>query len=422
MELKAIRLKESVRITEMETSFLTQQYFVSMEGKQWKVKESVYWVIKSIMDEDTTEQFQIKYKQRFGNDIDMETVDYVISSFLIKRGFLIGTNDTVKKNELNIRSKYLWGRFPLIKEKYVEKVRFLQFMYYKPVSIFLATFILFSLSYCGYDLIKSGYTITKLLCISINDSIEVLLIFFFAAMFHELGHMSYLLKNNIKVGCIGFAFYYLSPVFYSDVSMAWELPRKKRQILDLGGIYFQSVLLAIVGCIGIVLNRKGLILACLIGMINILSNLNPFLKMDGYWFVSDYLGIPNLHKRTWLFWEEQVMGIFRIHSTKEKVLDEIKKREKRQFIVYSLLVVVYMLSFYIGLLTIGSDVIIQLGRDISSIVEAEEKIEIIANYLSKNFMLVFTAIMLVRIFAIAFIKVCSRGYKLYKKIKKAKAA
>jgi len=72
------------------------------------------------------------------------------------------------------------------------------------------------------------------------------------------------------------------------------LRRGQRAAVDLAGMYFQLVagtgLLALYTLTGYA-PLAGTALAI---DASFLFNLNPFLKMDGYWFVSDLLGIPNL--------------------------------------------------------------------------------------------------------------------------------
>ena len=46
-------------------------------------------------------------------------------------------------------------------------------------------------------------------------------------------------------GNIGFALYFIYPAFYTDVTKVWRLPRLKRAVVDLGGIYFQAILFVV---------------------------------------------------------------------------------------------------------------------------------------------------------------------------------
>jgi putative peptide zinc metalloprotease protein len=123
------------------------------------------------------------------------------------------------------------------------------------------------------------------------------------ALVHELGHASAVARNGFAPGQIGFGFYWIYPVFYTDVNAAWKLPPNKRLMVDLGGIYFQVLFVAALtplAFMGPVTNAVRLLI--LLSLYSVLQNLNPVFKMDGYWILADLVRIPNLHARTFQFW------------------------------------------------------------------------------------------------------------------------
>lgn len=71
----------------------------------------------------------------------------------------------------------------------------------------------------------------------LNLNIYILsgLLFFFilSSLFHELGHASACRYFDISHGGIGLGLYINIPVFYTDVSSVWKLPRKKDVLLML---------------------------------------------------------------------------------------------------------------------------------------------------------------------------------------------
>src|SRR5437588_7571472 len=97
--------------------------------------------------------------------------------------------------------------------------------------------------------------------------------------------------------------YLVLPSDYCDVSAAWTLP-KKRQRLAVGaaGLAFQWV--AGSGALrrwrvvepGTVVARSLATMAETCGLASLL-NLWPFLRLDGYYLLSDLLEVPNLRTR-----------------------------------------------------------------------------------------------------------------------------
>ena len=111
---------------------------------------------------------------------------------------------------------------------------------------------------------------------------------------HELGHASACARYGAEPGPIGFGVYWLYPVFYSDVSAAWQLKRWQRVVVDLGGSYFQLVVGA---CYAIALVFSGwepFGAAFMMILSTTLFSLNPVMKFDGYWVIADALGVTNL--------------------------------------------------------------------------------------------------------------------------------
>lgn len=116
-------------------------------------------------------------------------------------------------------------------------------------------------------------------------------------LFHELGHASACRRFECPHGDIGFALYIIYPAFYTDVTKVWRLPRLKRAVVDIGGIYFQAILF--VALTVYVMFTHDLFALRLLWVMNFMMffTLNPIFKMDGYWLLSDLSGLSNLHQQ-----------------------------------------------------------------------------------------------------------------------------
>lgn len=118
--------------------------------------------------------------------------------------------------------------------------------------------------------------------------------------FHELGHSVAALRYGMPPKGIGFGFYLVFPVFFADVTHVWALPKAKRIIINLGGVYFQGLftLLLLGGYYALAPawagSRELLGTIITMNLFVMLYSLNPFLRNDGYWIYSDLFGLPNL--------------------------------------------------------------------------------------------------------------------------------
>ena len=120
----------------------------------------------------------------------------------------------------------------------------------------------------------------------------------FSIFLHELGHVAACHRWHCPHGPLGFGLYFSMPVFYVDVTQAWRLNRRQRATVDIGGVYIQML------CVPLALllyywtgNATYLMVIITIDML-VLYNFEPFMKLDGYWLLSDLTGVANLHTRT----------------------------------------------------------------------------------------------------------------------------
>ena len=119
-----------------------------------------------------------------------------------------------------------------------------------------------------------------------------------SSVFHELGHASACRYYGVEHGGIGLGLYINFPVLYTDVTDVWKLPRKNRCLVNFAGIYFQCIILIVL--ILLYETTHYFLIRYLILIINFgfLITLNPFFKFDGYWMISDILGVANLRQRS----------------------------------------------------------------------------------------------------------------------------
>lgn len=115
-------------------------------------------------------------------------------------------------------------------------------------------------------------------------------------LWHEIGHATALMKFKLYPIRIGGGVYITKPVMFTDVTESWKLSRKERQYVNIGGVYFQGILATVMLLIFTVFGLTIEMNIILYSNLLMLANLNIFIKSDGYWFFSDFMGIHNLHK------------------------------------------------------------------------------------------------------------------------------
>ncbi|MFJ2458607.1 biotin/lipoyl-binding protein [Pseudomonas neuropathica] len=126
---------------------------------------------------------------------------------------------------------------------------------------------------------------------------------FFAKLCHEFGHAFMAKRAGCRVQSMGVAFMVLLPMFYTDVSDAWRVnDRRARLLIGAGGV-LAELLLACIALLAWSLLPDGpgrtaaFMLASATWITTLVVNLNPFMRFDGYFLISDFWEVDNLQGR-----------------------------------------------------------------------------------------------------------------------------
>lgn len=239
------------------------------------------------------------------------------------------------------KSTLIWHKEIINNEKLKKYSSFLEKLFYWKYILIVCsiTLILDIVFFIHTDNILNFNNIAN-----IDILIGLLIFVFISSLFHELGHATACTKKGISHGGIGIGLYLNFPILYTDVTAIWKLPRKDRCMVNIAGVYFQCFILIILLCL--YYEYKNDIIRYMILTINfgILFTLNPFFKFDGYWIISDLLGIPNLRKRS----KEYIAYLFGICSKSGKpYIFKTRKRNRIIFILYSITVNLFMGYYFI---------------------------------------------------------------------------
>ncbi len=118
-----------------------------------------------------------------------------------------------------------------------------------------------------------------------------------SAVFHECGHAAGCRYGGARPGRIGVGIYLVWPSFFTDVTDSYRLSRAGRLRTDLGGVYFNLIfMLGLAGCYAVTSNQV-LLLTIAITHLEMLEQLLPFVRFDGYFILSDLIGVPDLFAR-----------------------------------------------------------------------------------------------------------------------------
>ena len=118
-----------------------------------------------------------------------------------------------------------------------------------------------------------------------------------SALFHECGHAAGCRYGGARPGKIGVGIYLVWPAFFTNVTDSYRLSRAGRLRTDLGGLYFNAVFMLALAGIYAATSSEVLLLAIAFTHLEMLEQLMPFVRFDGYFILSDLVGVPDLFAR-----------------------------------------------------------------------------------------------------------------------------
>lgn len=120
---------------------------------------------------------------------------------------------------------------------------------------------------------------------------------------HELGHAYTAKRYGCRVPTMGVAFLVLWPVLYTDTSDAWRLTaRRQRLAIGAAGMTAELAVALVATFLWSFLadgpaRSAAFFLATASWVMTLTINLSPLMRFDGYYLLSDWLGIENLQER-----------------------------------------------------------------------------------------------------------------------------
>jgi len=171
---------------------------------------------------------------------------------------------------------------------------------------------------------------------------------FVVILAHEFAHGLTCKHFGGKVREIGFLLIYFQPAFYCNVSDAWLFPKKSHRLwVTFAGAYFETFLWALATLFWRVtepdttLNYLAMVVAAT-SALKSFFNLNPLIKLDGYYLLSDWLVIPNLRRKAFAWLRGRLKSVLTFTRAPS---ESVTARERWIYLVYGLLAGAY--SFWL---------------------------------------------------------------------------
>jgi len=233
-------------------------------------------------------------------------VERLVFELLQPRGLLVDPEDsTPELRRTQPKRGYMGIRLPILFPRVVTPICRVLGWLFTPWSVGVMVLPIVISQLWFFTGIRPAHDLTSH-SLTTGDALAVMLLVSLGSLIHEFGHAT----AGVRYGCrqitIGWGIYIYFQVLYTDLSEVWRLPRTRRAVVDLGGIYFQLLYLVGVAVTYRFTHAQNLLYCFLFSDLAIAGYLSPILRLDGYWLLSDLLGIANLRQQSVLLFRRAV--------------------------------------------------------------------------------------------------------------------
>lgn len=323
-----LRLLPGIELGELDSGSTEQAYLLTLpDGRNYQLARPLYHLASLLDGERTTAEVADALSTHLGRPISVDEVTAIVEQKLAPLGILAPPEDAASwgfdgsfgasamggpglgggfggfpgfggpGQGSADRSLGIMGRLPVLPARYLEPLANAVKYLYAPV-IAIPVLMLIALAHV-YAYRELGPRLVDLNPFTIP--LAVVLLGPIAAQlttpWHELGHAAAARYFRARHGPLGVGLMGMMLVAYVEVTGIWRLPRRQRLVVDLGGVYFQSMAVILLAAFAWATGDHTALWLVLFLDFAMLFNVNPLFKLDGYWAVSDATGIPNLHQR-----------------------------------------------------------------------------------------------------------------------------
>ena len=260
------------------------------DGQMVHLGPLMYALLESVDGHRDSEELASAASERLGRGLGTEHIERIAKK-LAEQGLLAGFEDRAppKRNPLlALRWKVLVTN-PAITRRLTAPftVLFRPWLMWPILAGFVGVF--------WFVLFHKG--VASATAQAFHDPGLLLLVFVLAvasAGFHELGHAAACRYGGATPGGMGMGLYLVWPAFYTDVTDTYRLPRRDRLRVDLGGLYFNAVVAVVTMAVWLAWRSDALLLLVALQVLQMVKQLSPVIRADGYHILSDATGVPDL--------------------------------------------------------------------------------------------------------------------------------
>jgi multidrug resistance efflux pump len=317
---------------------VTERYF--------RFKETEHFIVQQFDGETSPETVRQRFEGKFGVNLSAENMDQFVNRL---RGVGLLTLGEAAPTVQPSARKRVAGDIFYLRSRIFDPDRLFDWLIPQIQFLFTPYFLALSaaLVVCaaGVSVVNWAEIIHQSVTLFRFESLALAWVVCLAVIAaHEFSHGLTCKYFGGRVREIGFLLIYFQPAFYCNVSDAWLFPEKSKRLwVTFAGAYFETFLWALATLVWRVtdpsssLNHFALVVT-VTSAIKWFFNMNPLIKLDGYYLLSDWLDAPNLRKKAFGYLGDQIRRVWGEASGR---FAGITPRERRIYLIYALLAGTY---------------------------------------------------------------------------------
>jgi putative peptide zinc metalloprotease protein len=294
------RLAEGIDLVgEFEGSGYVDPHYLARRsnGTVIQLSRLLFLVAEASDGQRTLDQIAAQVGERFGRTVSPDNVATLVDEKLRPLGVLADRDGNSPEVATADPLLALRWKTTVVPERVTPRLVRLLHPLFLPVCI-----VIVGLALVGFDAwLFFAHGLAESMRLTIRQPLMFLVVgglVVVSAALHELGHAAACSYGGARPGRMGAGVYVAWPAFYTDVTDAYRLGKGARLRTDLGGVYFNALVVLALATTYAFTSYEPLLLVCFVLQVQIVQQMLPLLRLDGYYVLSDAIGVPDLFRRT----------------------------------------------------------------------------------------------------------------------------
>ena len=286
----------------------------ALRQKFYRIGRAEYVFFTELDGKTTLEDAIISANSFLGDDVFTEENARVTLQWLMQNQLLSDSSDELVKGRLQIdarmRKQKMLSKLNLISIKIplfnpdpiFEKITpWLRWLTGPIFAIFWGITVLYGCTVLYYH--SDDFFTSASAALSPGNVFFLWLAWFLLKILHETSHGLTTYRYQGKIFEAGLLFIVFFPLTYVNGSSSWNFPSRWQRIhVAFAGIYSELFVAAVAALIWVenpssVMGNISHNVVLVAGFSSLLFNINPLMRFDGYFILSDLTAIPNLYSR-----------------------------------------------------------------------------------------------------------------------------